>query len=710
MGRRALLMALLTLGLGVGSPPTPGASYVPMADADLLAQSPVVVIATPQSRQPQLRNGWPITRHQVVVVRSLKGQAPPTLEVETLGHPPGAGGSTPGAALLSPGLEHILFLEPRNSGRYGVVHLALGAFFAATDPSGRRAAVRDLRGMHPTQNAGLARRYGEARDFAAFAAWIEAQTQHPSPKSVGAEDYWIPFSEFYRHQPTAKFNLLTPLLRWFDFDRGDAVTWYATSHGKAGLPGGGFAEFQGGLEAWNADPDSHIELLYGGTVEAHRTSDDNVVYLDDPFDDIAGSYNCSSGGVLAVASAISQGARQTYDGRSFEAIARARIITQDGAGCAFAERGNSTAAEVFAHELGHTLGLDHACGDSRSGFCVPDSLADRALMRAFVHGDGRGAALGDDDRSAAANLYALHGGPGDPGPPLPTPADVTASDGEVSSGVLIVWRPVLDADDYQVWRHIDDDFTAAKVLGTTATNAFEDTTAQVGVEYFYWVVARSSAGSSEPGGPDGGLRGLMAPSGVAAADGTSTSGIRVTWERVAEAQGYTVWRGPQSPDPGVDNGPDLADADLLAQVGSRLYYQDNAAVPGVAHYYWVASRRGELESSPSAPDGGHVALEAPDDVTASDGTWGGRIALTWTTVAGASHYGVFRGTSSSANAMELLGTTEGLAWDDFAVEGGQRYYYRVVALSVVAESPFSAADSGRARADGALFSDGFESP
>src|SRR6185503_17667195 len=53
----------------------------------------------------------------------------------------------------------------------------------------------------------------------------------------------------------------------------------------------------------------------------------------------------------------------------------------------------------------------HSCGDSQSPPCIPGTPFDQALMRAFAHGDGRGAALGTDDQDGARFLYQPAGLP-----------------------------------------------------------------------------------------------------------------------------------------------------------------------------------------------------------------------------------------------------------------------------------------------------------
>jgi hypothetical protein len=87
------------------------------------------------------------------------------------------------------------------------------------------------------------------------------------------------------------------------------------------------------------------------------------------------------------------------------------VVTNDGTEC-FLRNNPAGAAEVFAHELGHTLGFGHATDP-------------QALMFARAHDDGRGARMGDDDRSGASLFY------GD-GSYQPAPPPAPAPDGELT--------------------------------------------------------------------------------------------------------------------------------------------------------------------------------------------------------------------------------------------------------------------------------------
>ncbi|HWY25584.1 MAG TPA: hypothetical protein VNX47_11735, partial [Nevskia sp.] len=54
----------------------------------------------------------------------------------------------------------------------------------------------------------------------------------------------------------------------------------------------------------------------------------------------------------------------------------------------------------------------HPCGDPGQAACVAGTAQDAALMRPYIHADGRGAQLGSDDLAGIAYLYPLTSGTG----------------------------------------------------------------------------------------------------------------------------------------------------------------------------------------------------------------------------------------------------------------------------------------------------------
>ena len=61
----------------------------------------------------------------------------------------------------------------------------------------------------------------------------------------------------------------------------------------------------------------------------------------------------------------------TFNGETYHRALEAEIITQDGSSIFFSGSTNTSqvAAEIFGHELGHTLGLGHSCGDVVTSRC-----------------------------------------------------------------------------------------------------------------------------------------------------------------------------------------------------------------------------------------------------------------------------------------------------------------------------------------------------
>src|SRR5262249_30262522 len=110
------------------------------------------------------------------------------------------------------------------------------------------------------------------------------------------------------------------------------------------------------------------------------------------------------------------------------------IVTNDGVGCWFNTA--ARAEQIFTHELGHTLGLGHSCGDASSGDCVPGSLQDDAGMRAQAHAAERGARLNDDDRAGILSLYPGADATPPTAPAAPTNLVATAAS---TTSVQLTW-------------------------------------------------------------------------------------------------------------------------------------------------------------------------------------------------------------------------------------------------------------------------------
>ena len=122
---------------------------------------------------------------------------------------------------------------------------------------------------------------------------------------------------------------------------------------------------------------------------------------------------------------------------------------------------------------------------------------------------------------------------------LSAPTALAASDGTNTAQVTLTWVASAGAVSYKVFR-----VGTTEPIGTSATNGYADTTAVPGVSYTYSVkaVGGTGTGESAASSADTGWRGLPAPTGVLASDGSSTAHVAVTWTASTGASSYRVLR------------------------------------------------------------------------------------------------------------------------------------------------------------------------
>lgn len=273
------------------------------------------------------------------------------------------------------------------------------------------------------------------------------------------------------------------------------------------------------------------------------------------------------------------------------------------------------------------------------------------------------------------------------------PTGVSASDGTSTAKIRITWNASSGATSYEIYRATSDSSSAASLLASAVKSAYyDDTTAEVGVTYYYWVVACNSIGKSGYSSSASGWRAYAvpaAPTGVSATDGTRTDGVAVTWNSVSGATSYSVWRSDTS---------SSASASCLMNGITATSYTDTTAVEGKTYWYWVKATNQGGTSAFSASDTGSrkvAAPSAPTGVKASDGLSATEIVVSWTAVASAASYSVWRSESpSSGSAQQLASGLTTTSYADVSAVVGKTYYYWVKATNVGGTSGFSESDTG----------------
>ncbi|HEV7784055.1 MAG TPA: fibronectin type III domain-containing protein, partial [Thermoanaerobaculia bacterium] len=487
--RLSLLMIFL---LALTALPAAATTVVVGTDEDLFDQAPLVIEGTVLGSAPA--HGRPATEYRIRVERILKGRVTAgTVTVQVLGGDDENGMHLKiwGAPAFQTGESAVLFLVPRADGSYGPLHLSLGAFHEMQSTGGQKVAVRDLEGMTDVTAGSAQQAQDSVRDSGRFAGWL-------ADRAAGLKrtaDYFVSLPASDLRGIHEKFTYLGDnKQRWSQFDSGTAVGWRSQDSGQPGLDDGGVSEFQSALAAWDNDPGTNIKYRYDGTTSAtagfQHSDGINAIIYGDPNNEVDGTFLCASpgrgSGVLAIGGTWSNSTASGID-----KINEGDIVINDGVACWFISP--KRAEQIFGHELGHTLGLGHSCGDSESGDCVPGSLQDDALMRANAHADERGARLNDDDRAGILSLYAGVDVPPSTSPATPTNLVATPVS---TTSIQLTWTDnATNETGYRVEMKSTGAYAVVKNLGANVTSV-AITGLAAGTSYTFRVQARNKLASA----------------------------------------------------------------------------------------------------------------------------------------------------------------------------------------------------------------------
>ena len=123
----------------------------------------------------------------------------------------------------------------------------------------------------------------------------------------------------------------------------------------------------------------------------------------------------------------------------------------------------------------------------------------------------------------------------------PTPTGLAASDGTFTDKVRLTWSAGAGVSGYKIFRAVSGG--AASQIGTSTAATYDDTTVTPGTTYTYTVRATGPDGDSGSSVGDTGFASApTGPTGFAASDGTSTTGVALSWNAMTGASAYKVRR------------------------------------------------------------------------------------------------------------------------------------------------------------------------
>ena len=474
-------------------------------DAQLITKSPVVVSGAVVRSTPVAIGNAIWTETTLAVDRTFKGDVSGEITIREIGGILGDRITRVfGAPDYLPGERVLAFLTPTPRGDFQTMDLYIGMFAEQRTLAGSRVWQRDDISadvsLLDSEFKPIAAKNVQ-RDASAFEQYVvDRVAGREGSNNYGIENPLLGRDVVVSRNIAPNFTLISEptIYRWFAFERGDTANWY--SYGtQTGYTGGGVNEVRTAMSAWTGFSSALIRYSYAGAgtgspASSNRPNGVNEIEFNDPLQEIAGSYNPSTGGIVgqggfngvassntwtstfAADSAHPQGTFRAYD------ITEGFMTIQDNVSPA---SGISSAAlaEIVAHEFGHTLGLGHSSDPT-------------ALMYPSI--TGRGASLRADDQLAARWLYPNGGAPAPaPTPTVPSPpSNLTAS----ASGTTINLRwndnATNETGQYVYLAPATGSFSRIGDAGANSTSATLSGAAPG--TYRVYVTAYNSAGESSP--------------------------------------------------------------------------------------------------------------------------------------------------------------------------------------------------------------------
>ncbi len=253
------------------------------------------------------------------------------------------------------------------------------------------------------------------------------------------------------------------------------------------------------------------------------------------------------------------------------------------------------------------------------------------------------------------------------------PEDVTATPGDAM--VTVNWSPATTADSYDIIYHTSE--LPAEIRLTDRPVPFVHSNLTNDVTYFYSVIAVNAAGESERSDevsamPMAPLAPPDAPHGVIIEAGDAQ--LELSWDAVDGATSSNLYFSEMS---GVtpQNGSPI--------VNVSNPYIHTSLTNGTTYYYVVTAMNAVGEGLPSVEVNATpvAATQPPQKPTGLVATaFPGQIKLSWSSDTAANNYTIYWGNTPNVhpNGSQIVDVT-GNSFEHMNLEGGKRYYYRLVA-------------------------------
>lgn len=248
----------------------------------------------------------------------------------------------------------------------------------------------------------------------------------------------------------------------------------------------------------------------------------------------------------------------------------------------------------------------------------------------------------------------------------------------LENGLKFSWQPVAGAAKYRVFKRVDN---AWKKLVITESAEYTDTDVTVGTQYTYTVRCMNESGAFVSTYNDAGFSGYFLGTPTLKSLSNGKGYVTVTWNAMTGAEKYRLFRKASNED---TNWVQIADT-------TATTYNDPIVESGITYSYTVRciSADGTKYTSPYVIADGSILYIAAPAVSKVANAVGG-VTVTWSKVAGADKYRVFRKTTGG---WSKLADTTAVTYTDKTAKSGTAYSYTVRCISADGKSFVSGYDT-----------------